>query len=91
MDLDYDEASPTFCMLKNSTDAKPFIYAPVKLDNLAVDTAPYESMGLAEITLLLDTTNKLDKNYIVLYTVYLLKLSDTLSSLINSNQEISYH
>jgi hypothetical protein len=205
MDLDYDEESPTFCMLKSSTDAKPFIYAPVKLDNLRVqagidsmasvsfispqlvarlevkvskvegqvslgsqgsstkrigisdpikvsighqqflhrfevlnlhddcqcifgidifpkagislngvpvtfpkemeispvetihigqepdeiDTAPYEPMGLAEITLLLDSINKADKNYVALYTVYLLKLSDTLSPFLNSNQQIS--
>jgi hypothetical protein len=46
-------------------------------------------MGLAEITLLLDSTNKNDKNYRTLYTVYLLKLSELVLPKMATNQLIT--
>ena len=53
-----------------------------------VISAKEQAMSLGEITSIIDTLNKNDSDYLVLYAVYLLKLQDGLQTILAKNQLI---
>jgi hypothetical protein len=56
---------------------------------MEVVTSSFEHMGLPEVTLMLDTFNKAEQNYMPLYAIYLLKMNELLATKFAINEALT--